>query len=81
VRSLAFDRDGKLVGRAARRACIACATTDAACCAPGRAGDASGGDVHAIAAAPDRHLWLSVFGDGLRRFDPATGQSRRCASP
>lgn len=31
--------------------------------------------VRAIAQAPDRKLWLSVYGYGLRRFDPASGRS------
>lgn len=31
-------------------------------------------DVRAIVEAPDHRLWLSMFGDGLRRYDPDTGQ-------
>ncbi|WP_345476067.1 EAL domain-containing protein [Lysobacter panacisoli] len=31
--------------------------------------------VRAIAQAPDRKLWFSVYGYGLRRFDPVTGQA------
>ncbi|MDI9237533.1 EAL domain-containing protein [Lysobacter sp. LF1] len=30
--------------------------------------------VRAIAQAPDRQLWFSVYGYGLRRLDPATGR-------
>lgn len=30
--------------------------------------------VRAIAQAPDRKLWFSLYGYGLRRLDPATGQ-------
>ncbi|WP_157499352.1 EAL domain-containing protein [Lysobacter sp. Root604] len=35
---------------------------------------ASPADVRAIVEAPDRRLWLSVFGDGLRRYDPDSGR-------
>ncbi|UNK50941.1 EAL domain-containing protein [Lysobacter sp. S4-A87] len=31
--------------------------------------------VRAIVQAPDHRLWLSVYGYGLRRFDPATGST------
>lgn len=75
VRALAFDRDGRLWagtpqglfrmqdgGRRLVRAWPA-------------AGDASPSDVRAIAEAPDHRLWVSVYGDGLRRFDPATGRA------
>ena len=73
VRSLAFDRAGKLwVGRP--DGLYRLRDDGRSLLRAWPAADASGGDVHAIAAAPDRHLWLSVFGDGLRRFDPATGQ-------
>ncbi|MFD0739179.1 EAL domain-containing protein [Lysobacter koreensis] len=36
----------------------------------------AGGDIRAIAEAPDRRLWLSVYGQGLRRYDPASGASK-----
>lgn len=31
-------------------------------------------DVRAIVEAPDHRLWLSTFGDGLRRYDPDSGR-------
>jgi diguanylate cyclase (GGDEF)-like protein/PAS domain S-box-containing protein len=39
-----------------------------------RAGE-SGGDVGAMAAAPDGQLWLAADASGLRRYDPVTGTS------
>jgi diguanylate cyclase (GGDEF)-like protein/PAS domain S-box-containing protein len=36
----------------------------------------AGGDVRALAAAPDGRLWFSVAASGVRRFDPASGQTR-----
>ncbi|WP_190285572.1 EAL domain-containing protein [Montanilutibacter psychrotolerans] len=33
-------------------------------------------EIRAIAQAPDGRLWLSVFGRGLRRFDPGTGKAQ-----
>jgi diguanylate cyclase (GGDEF)-like protein/PAS domain S-box-containing protein len=39
-----------------------------------RMGD-TGGDVRALAEAPDGHLWFSVGGAGLRRFDPSSGEA------
>jgi hypothetical protein len=30
-------------------------------------------DIRSLVEAPDRHLWLSAYGGGLRRYDPATG--------
>ena len=80
VRSLAFDRDGRLwVGRPdglyppARR-------RPRACCACGRAtDDEANTDVRAIVQAPDRRLWIAVFGDGVRRLDPPATTSKRCA--
>ena len=38
-----------------------------------REGEA-GGDVRALAEAPDGRLWFSVAGAGLRRFDPSSGE-------
>ena len=35
-----------------------------------------GGDVSGLAEAPDGHLWLSIAGAGLRRFDPSSGQTQ-----
>ncbi len=40
--------------------------------APGDAGMVP--SVRAIAQAPDRHLWFSVYGYGLRRLDPVSGR-------
>ena len=37
---------------------------------------AAGGEVRALAEAPDGHLWLSVTAAGLRRFDPSSGQTQ-----
>ena len=34
-------------------------------------------DVRSLVEAPDRHLWLSAYGGGLRRYDPATGVFER----
>jgi diguanylate cyclase (GGDEF)-like protein/PAS domain S-box-containing protein len=39
-----------------------------------RAGEPGGG-VRALAEAPDGRLWFAVEGDGLRRFEPATGDT------
>ena len=36
-------------------------------------------DVRAIVQAQDGALWLSVYGDGLRRLDPSDGSVRRIA--
>ncbi|MGO4222908.1 EAL domain-containing protein [Lysobacter sp. TAF61] len=36
--------------------------------------DANATAVRAIVQAPDHQLWLSVYGYGLRRFDPASGK-------
>ena len=33
--------------------------------------------VQAITQAPDGRLWLSIYGRGLRRYDPLTGRSTR----
>ncbi|NUO77110.1 MAG: EAL domain-containing protein [Lysobacter sp.] len=41
-----------------------------------RAADPSHTDVRAIVEAPDRRLWFSVFGAGLRRYDPDAGSAR-----
>ncbi|WP_305068927.1 EAL domain-containing protein [Lysobacter sp. 5GHs7-4] len=41
-----------------------------------RAADPGHTDVRAIVEAPDRRLWFSVFGAGLRRYDPDTGSAR-----
>lgn len=74
VRSMAFDRNGKLwVGRPDGLYRL---RDDGRGLLPAwpAAGEAPGGDVRAIAETPDRWLWLSIYGDGLRRFDPATGQ-------
>jgi diguanylate cyclase (GGDEF)-like protein/PAS domain S-box-containing protein len=38
-------------------------------------GDGIGGDVRELAESPDGHLWLSIAGGGLRRFDPSSGQA------
>ncbi|GAB6196202.1 EAL domain-containing protein [Lysobacter xanthus] len=35
--------------------------------------DGSAAQIRALARAPDGRLWLSVYPDGLRRYDPATG--------
>jgi len=35
-----------------------------------------GSSIVALAQAPDGKLWFSVAGDGLRRFDPASGQTQ-----
>ena len=40
-----------------------------------RAGE-MGGDVRALAEAPDGHLWLSIAAAGLRRFDPSSGETQ-----
>lgn len=69
VRAIAFDRDGRLWvgrpdglfrlrddGRALMRVW------------PGAEGETNT-DVHAIVQAPDRRLWIAVFGDGVRRLD------------
>src|SRR5690606_10607496 len=37
-------------------------------------------DVRSIVQADDGALWLSVYGDGLRRLDPTTGEVRRIAA-
>ncbi|UHQ20844.1 EAL domain-containing protein [Lysobacter sp. KIS68-7] len=76
VRALAFDRNGKLWvgrpdglfrlrddGRALLRAWPADGASEPST------------DVRAIAQTPDRRLWFSVYGDGLRRFDPANGEA------
>ena len=45
---------------------------------PGDDADASDtAPVHAIVQAPDGGLWLSLYGRGLRRYDPLTGRSHR----
>ncbi|WP_156962880.1 EAL domain-containing protein [Aerolutibacter daejeonensis] len=36
-------------------------------------GDTTGGEVRNVVEAPDRQLWFSVVGSGLRRLDPQTG--------
>jgi diguanylate cyclase (GGDEF)-like protein/PAS domain S-box-containing protein len=36
----------------------------------------TGGDVRGLAQAPDGHLWFSVATQGLRRFDPSSGDSQ-----
>lgn len=73
VRSLAFDRNGKLwVGRADGLFRLRDDGRALLRAWPG-AGENAAGGVRAIAQAPDRRLWFSAFGDGLRRFDPATG--------
>jgi diguanylate cyclase (GGDEF)-like protein/PAS domain S-box-containing protein len=36
-------------------------------------GDPGSYDVRAMAEAPDGRMWLGIFGEGLLRFDPATG--------
>ena len=35
-----------------------------------------GGDVRGLAQAPDGHLWFSVAGQGVRRFDPSSGETQ-----
>ena len=35
-----------------------------------------GGDVRALAEAPDGHLWMAIANAGLRRFDPSSGQTQ-----
>ncbi len=42
-----------------------------------RADDRSEGpaDIRTLVETPDRRLWLSVYGSGLRRFDPASGRA------
>ncbi|MFC0676978.1 EAL domain-containing protein [Lysobacter korlensis] len=44
---------------------------------PGAGDERDGGEIRSIAQAPDGHLWLSVFGKGLVRFNPDTGATRR----
>ncbi len=39
-------------------------------------GDDAGGDVRALAQAPDDHVWMSITGAGLRRFDPGSGTTQ-----
>ncbi|MEO6137689.1 MAG: two-component regulator propeller domain-containing protein, partial [Luteimonas sp.] len=39
-------------------------------------GDDTGGDVRALAQAPDDHLWMSITEAGLRRFDPGSGTTQ-----
>ena len=34
-------------------------------------------DIRAITQAPDGRLWLSLYGSGLRRYDPRTGRTDR----
>jgi diguanylate cyclase (GGDEF)-like protein/PAS domain S-box-containing protein len=41
------------------------------------AGGKTAANVRALVQAPDGSLWFSVLGDGLRRFDVATGGVRR----
>jgi len=38
--------------------------------------DEAGGDVRGLAQAPDGHLWFSVATQGLRRFDPSSGDTQ-----
>lgn len=37
-------------------------------------GESGGFDVRALAEAPDGRLWLAIPGEGLLRYDPATGR-------
>jgi diguanylate cyclase (GGDEF)-like protein/PAS domain S-box-containing protein len=76
VRSLHLDPTGALwIGRTdgVDRLAPDAATPERAW--PARDG-ADAGDVRSIAQAPDGALWFAVFGRGLRRFDPETGDTQ-----
>ncbi|KGQ20114.1 Diguanylate cyclase/phosphodiesterase (GGDEF & EAL domains) with PAS/PAC sensor(s) [Lysobacter dokdonensis DS-58] len=70
VHSMGFDRDGRLwIGRADGLYRLRDDGRALLHVWPGADSGEVNPDVRAIVQAPDRRLWISVFGDGLRRMD------------